>query len=81
VRIDHAGDDRNAEVPEQANSATVWMGGVIALCAVLALVLFGSPRASNTASNPNLNPAPGMTTGSAPASPAKTRSDHGTRRP
>ena len=64
---------RNADTPEHANDSTVWTGGAIAMLAVLALLAFGSPRwNTTTASNPELNTAPGMTTG---AAPAKTQQD------
>ena len=60
--------DRNVDVPEHANSSTVWMGGVIAVFSVLALVMFGNTGSNTTsASNPNLNIEPGMTTGAGPA--------------
>jgi hypothetical protein len=63
--------DRNADVPEHANSGTIWMGGVIAVCAVVALIIFGSSgNNSNTASN-SPNTGVGVTTGAAPATPAK----------
>jgi hypothetical protein len=63
--------DRNADVPEHANTGTIWVGGVIAVCAVVALVMFGgSGNNSNTASN-SPNTGPGMTTGAAPATPSK----------
>lgn len=48
--------DRNADMPEQANNGTIWMGGIIALCALVAL----------------LNSERGMTTGAAPARPSDT---------
>jgi hypothetical protein len=66
--------DRNADVPEhanQANRSTIWMGGIIAVCAVLALLMFGSGN-NNTASN-SLNTEPGMTTGATPGAPGATR--------
>lgn len=64
--------DRNADVPEHANSPIIWMAGAIVACAVVALVLFGTTRPNDTtASNPKLDTAPGTTTGSAPASPSK----------
>jgi hypothetical protein len=65
--------DRNAKVPEHANSSAVWMGGVIAVFAVLALVLFGNTRTNDIASSPNLNTEQGMTTGAAPASSSKVK--------
>jgi hypothetical protein len=64
--------DRNADVPEHANSGTVWMGGIIAVSAVVALLMFGGSGSHNTASN-SLNTAPGVTTGVAPAAPKETR--------
>jgi hypothetical protein len=62
--------ERNALVPEHANSGTVWMGGVIAVCAVIALIMFGSSGNNSTASKAP-NTEPGMTTGAAPATPSK----------
>lgn len=64
--------DRNADIPEHANSGTVWMGGIIAVSAVVALLMFGGSGSRNTASN-SLNTAPGVTTGAAPAVPKETR--------
>ena len=62
--------ERNADVQEHANSGTTWMGGVIAVCALVALIMFGSSGNNNTASNlPSAEP--GMTTGAAPATPSK----------
>jgi hypothetical protein len=64
--------DRNADAPEHANSSTVWMAGAVAVFAVLALLAFGGPSwNTTTASNPDLNTAPGVTTGAAPASTPK----------
>jgi hypothetical protein len=58
----------SADVPEHASSRPVWIGGAIALMAVLGLVLFGTTRMNDTtASNPNLNAEQGVTTGAAPA--------------
>jgi hypothetical protein len=62
--------DHDAHVPEHANSSTVWMGGIIAVCAVLALVMFGGSGNRNSASN-SPNTEPGVTTGAAPATPSK----------
>ena len=62
--------ERSADVPDPANSGTVWMGGVIAVCAVVALIMFGSSGNNNTASN-SPNAEPGMTTGAAPATPPR----------
>jgi hypothetical protein len=66
---------RNADTPEHANDSTVWAAGAIAMFAVLALLAFGSPRwNTTTASSPELNTEPGMTTGAAPAkAPQDTR--------
>ena len=68
--------DRNADVPEHVdhtNSGAVWMGGIITVCMVIALIMFGGSGNNNTASNPP-NTEPGTTTGSAPAtSPQKAR--------
>jgi hypothetical protein len=61
--------ERSAHVPEHANSGTVWMGGVIAVCAVVALILFGGGNSNMASNSPNTEP--GMTTGSAPATPSK----------
>ena len=59
--------DRNAVTPEHANSSTLWLVGAIAVFAVLVLLAFGRPNwNANTASNPDTNMAPGMTTGAAP---------------
>lgn len=64
--------DRNADVPEHANGSTVWIGGAIAVAAVLALVMLGSTGSDNrSASTPNLNSQPGTTTGAAPSTPPK----------
>lgn len=57
--------ERNADVPAHASSGTVWIGGVIAAGAVLALLMFGSGN-SHLASNSSQF-APGTTTGLAPA--------------
>ena len=62
--------ERNADVQEHANSGTTWMGGVIAVCALVALIMFGSSGNNNTASN-SPSAEPGMTTGAAPATPSK----------
>jgi hypothetical protein len=63
--------NRNADVPEHANRGTIWMGGVIAVCTVVALIMFGSSgNNSNTASN-STNTGPGVTTGAAPTTPSK----------
>jgi hypothetical protein len=59
----------NADTPEHASDSTVWMGGVIAVLAVLALLAFGSLRWNTTTAD--LNTAPGVTTGAAPSSPPK----------
>jgi hypothetical protein len=62
--------DRNADVPEHANNANsgaIWMGGIVAICAVIALIMFAG-SGNNTASN-SLNTEPGTTTGAAPAMP------------
>jgi hypothetical protein len=64
--------DRNADVPQHANSGSIWMGGIIAVCAVVALLMFGGSGNNNTASN-SLNTEPGTTTGAAPATPSTTR--------
>jgi hypothetical protein len=68
--------DHNADVPEhasKANSGAVWMGGIVAICAVIALIMFGGSGNNNTASN-SLNTEPGTTTGAAPAAlPQKAR--------
>jgi hypothetical protein len=64
--------ERNADVPEHATGTAVWVGGAIAVFAVLGLVLFGTSRTNDTtASKLNLNTEQGMTTGAAPASPQK----------
>ena len=63
--------DRNADVPEHAssaNSGAVWMAGIVAVCAVIALIMFGGSGNNKTASN-SLNTEPGTTTGAAPAAP------------
>jgi hypothetical protein len=63
--------DRNADVPEHAdhgNRGAVWMGGIIAVCVVIALIIFGGSGTNNTASN-SLNTEPGTTTGAAPTTP------------
>jgi hypothetical protein len=63
--------DRNADVPEHAGNASsgaVWMGGIVAVCAVIALIMFGGSGYNNTASH-SLNTQPGTTTGAAPATP------------
>ena len=57
----------NADTPEHANDSTVWMAGAVAAFGVLALLAFGSPRWTN----PDLDTAPGVTTGSAPSSAPK----------
>lgn len=57
----------NTDTPEHANNSTVWMAGAVAVFAVLALLAFGSPRWTN----PDLNSAPGVTTGAAPSSALK----------
>ena len=62
--------DRNADVPEHANSSSVVMGGIIAVGAVVALLMFGGSGNQHTASN-SLNTEPGMTTGAAPAAPSR----------
>jgi hypothetical protein len=60
-------------VPEHAGTSEIWMGGVIAVCAVLALIMFGrSGNNSNTAST-SFNSEPGLTTGAAPATPNAAR--------
>lgn len=64
--------DRNAAVPEHAGRTRLWIGGVIALFALLGLALFGTTRMNDTtASNSNLDAEPGTTTGAAPASSPK----------
>ena len=63
--------DRNADMPEQANNGTIWMGGIIALCALVALIMFGGSGHQNTASS-SLNSERGMTTGAAPTRPSET---------
>jgi hypothetical protein len=64
--------ERNADVPEHANSSTLWMG-VIAIFAVVALLTFGTSDVNDTtASNLALNIQPGTTTGTAPAAPLKS---------
>jgi hypothetical protein len=62
--------DRNADVPEHAQSGAIWMGGIIAVCAVVVLLMLGGSGDNNTASN-SLNTGPGMTTGATPATPPK----------
>ena len=62
--------DRNADVPEHTNNVIAWMAGAIIVCSLIAIVLFGTMR-METPSGAKLNTAPGMTTGSAPASPSK----------
>jgi hypothetical protein len=58
--------ERNADVPQSTDGAFSWLAGVIVLCTVLGLVLFGTTRMNDsTASNPNLNGESGMTTGTA----------------
>ena len=59
--------ERNADVPEHAgaDAPIVWIGGAIAIAAVLALVTFGGTGSSN------LNTEPGMTTGAAPSAAQK----------
>lgn len=65
----------NAHTAEHANDSTVWAAGAIAMFAVLALLAFGGPRwNTTTASTPEFNTAPGVTTGAAPAkAPTDTR--------
>ena len=58
--------DRNADVPEHANSRGVLLGGIIAVGAVVALLMFGGSGRQHSASN-SLNTEPGTTTGAAPA--------------
>ena len=63
--------EHNADVPEHASNGALWMG-LIAMCAVLGLLMFGTSRTDDTiASNPVLNMQPGTTTGAAPAAPSK----------
>jgi hypothetical protein len=62
--------DRNADVPEHASSSGVLMGGIIAVGAVVALLMFGGSGNQHTASN-SLNTEPGTTTGAAPAAPSR----------
>jgi hypothetical protein len=65
--------DRNADVPEHANNAAMWIGAVVAIFALLGLVLFATTRMNDTtAINPNL--ATEGTMGAAPAPPAKNPS-------
>ena len=54
----------NADVPVQANGSTIWLSGVIAACAVVALLMFGNSGRYNGASTAP-NTAPGVTTGAA----------------
>lgn len=61
--------DRNADVPEHSNSGAVWVGAVVALCAVLALLMFAGAGSHDTASNAP-RAAQGVTTGQAPARPS-----------
>jgi hypothetical protein len=64
--------DRNAEVPEHAGASKIWMGGIIAVCAVLALIMFGRSGDNGNTASTSFNTEPGVTTGSAPATPSKT---------
>lgn len=62
--------ERNADVPQQTNRPIIWMAGVIVVCAIVALALFGTTRMTDTtASNPGASSE--TTTGSAPAQPPK----------
>jgi len=61
--------DRNADVPEHTGTSEIWLGGIIAVFAVLALVMFG--RSGNNGNTASFNIEPGMTTGAAPATPSK----------
>jgi hypothetical protein len=65
--------ERNADVPEHADNAAMWIGAAVALFALLGLVLFATTRMNDsTALNPNL--ATEGTTGTAPAPPVKNPS-------
>jgi hypothetical protein len=69
--------DRNADVPEHASNANrraVCMGGIVAICVVIALIMFGDGSGYNNTASNSLNTEPGTTTGAAPAaSPQKAR--------
>lgn len=56
--------EHNADVPVHANNSTVWLSGLIAACAVVALLMFGNSGRYNSASTAP-NTAPGVTTGAA----------------
>ena len=56
--------DHNADVPVHANNSTIWLSGIIAACAIVALLMFGNSGRYNSASNAP-NTAPGVTTGTA----------------
>jgi hypothetical protein len=62
--------DRSADVSEHANSSGVLLGGIIAVGAVVALLMFGGSGNQHSASN-SLNTEPGTTTGAAPAAPSR----------
>jgi hypothetical protein len=62
--------EHNAEVPAHTNGSTIWLSGIIAACAIVALLMFGnSGRYSSVSNSPNTEP--GVTTGAAPA-PSQT---------
>ena len=54
--------EHNADAPVHANGSTVWLSGIIAACAVVALLMFGNSGSYNSASN-EPNTEPGVTTG------------------
>jgi hypothetical protein len=60
--------DRSADVPEHAGTSKIWMGGIIAVGALVALIMFGRPGNNG---NSAMNTEPGVTTGAAPAAPSK----------
>ena len=50
--------DHNADVPVHANGRTIWLTGVIAACAIVALLMLGNSGRYNSASNvPTLHQA------------------------
>ena len=66
--------EHSADAPESADRPFVWIAAVITVFMLIGLVLFGTIRHENNASNANLNMEPGMTTGAAPTLPSKPES-------